>query len=150
MCCAGVYDHLFGQLGVLDYLALANGLASPKFYRAANADEVLIMLSHTNQKIHQMHRDIVFDPADGDRPAGAEVVASNALCSNQAMYVPRRLISVQGHPEFTSEIVSEILELRHNKGMFSDDVYRGGMDRVNNHHDGILIGKAFLKFCRDQ
>ena len=109
-----------------------------------------MMLSHTNQKIHQMHRDIVFGPADSGRPAGAEVVASNAVCSNQAMYVPKRLISVQGHPEFTSEIVSEILELRHKKGTFPDDVYRGGMDRVNDHHDGILIAKAFLKFCRDQ
>jgi hypothetical protein len=64
------------------------------------------------------------------------------------MYVPRRLISVQGHPEFTEEMVREILELRKYGGILGDDIYNDGISRVSNKQDGIAVAQAFLRFLK--
>ncbi|KAF3767164.1 class I glutamine amidotransferase-like protein [Cryphonectria parasitica EP155] len=96
-------------------------------------------------KIHQMHRDIVFGT-----PEGAEDLAATDVCSQQGYLLPGKAITVQGHPEFTETIVSEILGLRHDTKIFSDDMYQSGMDRVGNEHDGERIARVFLKFMRGQ
>ncbi|POR36983.1 Putative glutamine amidotransferase-like protein [Tolypocladium paradoxum] len=94
-------------------------------------------------RIHQMHRDVV-----ADLPPDAVPLGSNAFCPVQGMYVPGRYMTVQGHPEFTGDIVSEILFNRHTVGIFTDDVYEDGMRRAGVAHDGVAIGKAFLQFMR--
>ncbi|KPM35446.1 hypothetical protein AK830_g11115 [Neonectria ditissima] len=95
-------------------------------------------------RIHQMHRDIVFD-----FPAGSVPLGSNDICAVQGMYSPGRYITVQGHPEFTEEIISEILFNRHKAGIFPDDVYEDAMKRAPVAHDGVAIARAFLKFMRE-
>ncbi|GAB0138093.1 hypothetical protein EsDP_00006338 [Epichloe bromicola] len=94
-------------------------------------------------RIHQMHRDIVHD-----FPGDAIPLGSNAFCSVQGMYKPGQYITVQGHPEFTEDIISEILVNRHDAGIFNDEVYEGGMKRAPVPHDGVAIGRAFLDFIR--
>lgn len=89
-----------------------------------------------------MHRDIVYEI-----PSGVEQIAHSPLCKNQGMYAKGRLITVQGHPEFTDEIVTEVLEGRHASGVFDDAMYKDGMQRVGNRHDGVIVGKAFIKFA---
>lgn len=96
---------------------------------------------NAQQRVHQMHRDIVYYQPPDTIPLG-----SSPRCEVQGMYAPRRFITVQGHPEFNEEIVTEVLELRHNNGTFSDEVYEEAMTRVGYEHDGLKVGKAFLKF----
>lgn len=91
-----------------------------------------------------MHHDIVYEV-----PEGASLIGSNSICSVQGMYRPGRYITVQGHPEFTDEIISEILNNRHISGVFNDEVFSDGMKRAPIPHDGVAIGKAFLKFIRE-
>ncbi|KAG6017462.1 hypothetical protein E4U43_001147 [Claviceps pusilla] len=95
-------------------------------------------------RIHQMHRDIVHSS-----PPNATPLGSNPFCPVQAMYQPGRYLSVQGHPEFTEEIISEILVNRHNAGIFSRQVYEGAMARAPIPHDGVAVGRAILKFIRE-
>ncbi|KAJ3494581.1 hypothetical protein NLG97_g3977 [Lecanicillium saksenae] len=95
-------------------------------------------------RIHQMHTDIV-----NDFPSDAVALGGNGICSVQAMYSPGKYIAVQGHPEFTKEIVTEILFNRHTVGLFTDELYNSGMSRVANEHDGFAIARGFLKFLRD-
>jgi hypothetical protein len=64
------------------------------------------------------------------------------------MYSPGRYITVQGHPEFTGEIMDEILNNRHKAGIFSDEVYEDGMKRAPIEHDGVIIARAFLNFMK--
>ena len=66
------------------------------------------------------------------------------------MYIPRRVITVQGHPEFTEEIVAELLETRREQKIFGDEIYEEGMARVGKQHDGMLVGQAFLKFLTEE
>ncbi|EAQ87719.1 hypothetical protein CHGG_04338 [Chaetomium globosum CBS 148.51] len=93
----------------------------------------------------QMHRDQVFGV-----PPGAEVLASTDKCPNHGFLIPGRAITVQGHPEFTEDIMGEILELRHESGLFVDDLYRSGKERNGDHHDGIFMAQVFLKFLQEQ
>lgn len=89
-----------------------------------------------------MHRDIVTAV-----PEGAVNLGSTNRCSIQGMFFPKRFISVQGHPEFTSDIVSEILEARHTVGIFTDEEFKDMIGRVGKEHDGVIVAKAFLKFA---
>lgn len=92
-----------------------------------------------------MHRDQVFSV-----PPGAELLASTDKCMNHGFIIPGRVITVQGHPEFTEDIMREILELRHESGLFTDDVYQSGMTRNGDHHDGVLMAQVFVKFLQKQ
>ncbi|OJD17123.1 hypothetical protein AJ78_02768 [Emergomyces pasteurianus Ep9510] len=92
-------------------------------------------------RLQQMHRDIVHYC-----PPNVTLLGSSPVCQVQGMYAPGRFISVQGHPEFTKDIVAEILDARRNAGVFPPGIYEGGMATVGNDHDGIVVGKAFLEF----
>ena len=91
-----------------------------------------------------MHRDIVFS-----YPPHVEHLGHSPRCDVQGMYVKERIITVQGHPEFNGDIVSELLERRHDQGIFNDDMYNEGMSRVRKAHDGTIVGAAFIKFLLD-
>jgi GMP synthase-like glutamine amidotransferase len=96
-------------------------------------------------QIFQMHTDLVQEYPEGVQPLGY-----TATCSTQGMYKPGKFITVQGHPEFTKGIVKELLIARHEKGIFDDDMFADGMERVDNEHDGVLVARGFLKFLRDE
>lgn len=88
-----------------------------------------------------MHRDIVYQ-----YPPGVEALGSTGSCQVQGMYIPRRAMTVQGHPEFTAEIVVELLERRREQGVFGEEMYGEAMARVGRPHDGVLVARAFLRF----
>lgn len=88
-----------------------------------------------------MHRDIVFG-----FPEGVEPLGSSPRCTNQGMYSKGRFITVQGHPEFTRDIVEEILRVRHAAGVFPDDLFEDGVRRLQDHDDGVAVAEAFLRF----
>jgi len=90
--------------------------------------------------LHQMHRDIVYY-----YPEGVEELGSSPVCKVQGMYVPKKLITVQGHPEFNEEIVTELLNRRHATGVFDDTTFESAMGRVGKEHDGVVVSKAFLR-----
>ncbi|KIW87466.1 uncharacterized protein Z519_11789 [Cladophialophora bantiana CBS 173.52] len=92
-------------------------------------------------RLHQMHRDCVFY-----YPEGVEALGSSPVCKVQAMYSPKRLLTVQGHPEFNQEIMTEIINTRHATGIFDDKAYKEHMKKVDLPHDGLIVSQAFLKF----
>ena len=91
-----------------------------------------------------MHKDLVYH-----YPPGVEELGSSGPCKVQGMYIPKRAITVQGHPEFTEEIVAELLEKRREQKVFGDEIYGEAMARVGKPHDGVLVGQAFLKFLME-
>lgn len=93
------------------------------------------------QRIQQMHRDIVFD-----YPANVIPLGSSPLCAVQGMYSPGHFVTIQGHPEFTGDIVSEIVRVRTEAGVFSKEQSADALGRAGRPHDGIAIGVVFLKF----
>ena len=96
------------------------------------------------KSLNQMHKDIVYY-----YPRGVEELGYSPKCEVQGMYIPGKVITVQGHPEFNKEIVTELLETRHQQGIFDDKTYEDGMRRVGKQQDGVVVAAAFLKFLLD-
>jgi hypothetical protein len=92
-----------------------------------------------------MHRDIVYT-----HPEGIEALGHSDRCDVQGMYAKGRLISVQGHPEFDGDIVNELLEARHKQGIFGDAMFTEGVSRVRQHHDGVAVAAAFIRFLLEE
>ena len=88
-----------------------------------------------------MHRDMAFE-----YPKGVQSLGSSPVCAVQGMYLPSKLITVQGHPEFTSTIMKEIIETRHKTGVFDEEAYRQHAKKIDLPHDGLIVGSAFVKF----
>ncbi|KAK6828459.1 hypothetical protein PG987_011800 [Apiospora arundinis] len=82
-------------------------------------------------------------------PRAPSPLAHTDVCATQAMYIPQRMIALQGHPEFTEDIMREILEVRHKGGILPDSVFEDAMSRAPDAHDGVAIARAFLKFLRE-
>ncbi|EMC91942.1 hypothetical protein BAUCODRAFT_79151 [Baudoinia panamericana UAMH 10762] len=91
--------------------------------------------------INQMHHDIVYT-----HPSSVEPLGHSDRCEVQGMYSPRRLISTQGHPEFGAEVITELLQRRHEQGVFDDAMFEEALTRANDHHDGVAVAAAFVRF----
>jgi hypothetical protein len=92
-----------------------------------------------------MHRDVVFE-----YPEGVEGLMYTKECKVQSMYIAKRLITVQGHPEFNEDIMREILKARYASGLFGKEMYDDTTSRAARYHDGVLIAQAFLRFVLDE
>ena len=92
-----------------------------------------------------MHRDVVYT-----HPPNVEPLAHTTLCDVQAMYEKRRLISVQGHPEFDGDIITNIVQRRYDQGIFDEALYNDGIARAYNHHDGTIVAAAFIRFMLEE
>ncbi|CZS97891.1 hypothetical protein WAI453_008889 [Rhynchosporium graminicola] len=103
------------------------------------------VFGRTSLALHQMHRDIVVS-----YPPGAEELAYTDKCAVQAMYVPKRYISVQGHPEFTEDMMREIVKLRHATGLFTDEMEKDAIERVDRYQDGLVVAATFLRFLLEE
>lgn len=88
-----------------------------------------------------MHKDVVFE-----YPADVEKLGGSPRCLVQGMYKKGKLISVQGHPEFTEPIVSYLVKMRAEQGIFNEQQAKDALERVGKPHDGVVIAKAFLRF----
>ncbi|KAI9767973.1 MAG: hypothetical protein M1840_005285 [Geoglossum simile] len=91
--------------------------------------------------LHLMNRDIVVS-----LPIGAENLGFTDKCSIHGMYIAKKLITVQGHPEFSSDIGTEILRARNEVGVIPDDTFKDAMKRVGKEDDGVIVAQAFIKF----
>ncbi|KAG2420139.1 hypothetical protein HFD88_004939 [Aspergillus terreus] len=92
-------------------------------------------------RIQQMHQDIVYE-----YPANVVPLGSSPRCAVQGMYRPGKFMTVQGHPEFNEEIITEIVKLRTQTGVFTKEQGEDALERAKWEHDGVAIGAAFLKF----
>ncbi|CAI6098761.1 unnamed protein product [Clonostachys chloroleuca] len=95
--------------------------------------------------LHQMHRDAILEV-----PQGALNLGSSPRCEIQGLYKPGRVLSFQAHPEFDSEIMSEILKMRHSQNIFNDSMYEDGSSRANKKHDGVVVSALIWKFVLGQ
>lgn len=100
-----------------------------------------------SQNIQEMHRDHV--------PAvlpGFELLGSTNVCRNQGMvkFIPDasgelanlsdiQILTVQGHPEFTASIVSKVVGIRADKGIFTPEFARDAIKRNILRNDGVEV-----------
>ena len=131
-----------------DYLAVWTSwyAFSPHSLHHGFADQTYVRLQ---QNIQQMHRDHI-----PEVPEGCELLASTPVCKNQGFvrYAPGsvsrtpkdiEIFTIQGHPEFTENIVRKIVDLRSSTGVIDQSTAESARARAKWRNDGVdVIGKA--------
>ena len=88
-----------------------------------------------------MHRDVALKV-----PQGFQNLGSSDVCGVQGFFLPHRVLTIQAHPEFTQFMMESILDVRHQQGIFSEEIYRDGKARAALCHDGPLVATAIWRF----
>jgi len=83
---------------------------------------------------------------------GFGLLGSTDVCHNQGMvrYTADasgklanlsdvQILTVQGHPEFTKSIVSKLVEIRTNKGIFTPEFAQDAIKRNELRNDGVEV-----------
>lgn len=100
------------------------------------------------QTIHQVHQDHV--PALPDNFA---LLGSTIDCEVQGMVSPPnaeeladvRIFCLQGHPEFSPPVVTEIINVREAKGVLSKELANKSREYAALHDEGVRIGATILR-----
>ncbi|WBW71709.1 class I glutamine amidotransferase family protein, conserved protein [Schizosaccharomyces osmophilus] len=91
--------------------------------------------------IHQMHQDIV-----REIPNGFELLASTKTCSNQAFLKGQQVLSFQGHPEFSKDVVQAMASTRFDNGLFTKEQFSDAENRLQKDTDTSLFEQIIIKF----
>lgn len=93
------------------------------------------------QALHQMHQDAVLS-----MPDACENLGSSERCGIQGLYRKASVFTTQAHPEFTEDVMQDLLDSRHESGVFDDDLYRDASARSGKEHDGLRVARAIWTF----
>lgn len=96
-------------------------------------------LSHL--RLIYSHRDQVLS-----LPPEARRLASSEFCENAAFYIDQRVLTFQGHPEFTVEYTQKLLPRREN--CIGPDLFRAGMNTLVQPTDADTVGRWLAEFIR--
>lgn len=55
------------------------------------------------------------------------------------------MFTLQGHPEFTSDIVKDIIDVREGRGVLSRDFSAESRERADRKQEGITLGRTILE-----
>ncbi|KAI8929008.1 class I glutamine amidotransferase-like protein [Entophlyctis helioformis] len=80
-----------------------------------------------------------------EAPPGFQVTGSTQLSPVQIMHSDR-CFSVQGHPEFSSGVVRELIHMRRASGVLAGDACDKWLGLVDRPTDGLLVARSMLHF----
>lgn len=89
-----------------------------------------------------MHQDQVIEA-----PEGARVFAGDTFCPIGAFTIDDTVLCLQGHPEFTPELVDAILDIR--KDIIASDRLSEGRESLTRPHNGNRIGMGIARFITE-
>ncbi|KAI9596079.1 class I glutamine amidotransferase-like protein [Syncephalis fuscata] len=92
-------------------------------------------------RLQQVHKDHV-----AALPPQFELLGTTSISSSQIMWKPHQIFSVQAHPEFSTTLVKDLLEIRHQRGIIDNATAERGLSKVGLEDDGDWIGGKILKF----
>lgn len=80
-----------------------------------------------------------------DLPPGAEVIGTSDFCANAALLIDDRILTIQPHPEFTSDIIGTLIRLR-GKGVVPDDLLEQAQARLDHPTDSARFADRMAAF----
>lgn len=110
----------------------SEGIAAKLFPEAAQVGELILQ---------EMHRDHV-----ATVPDGVHIFASSPVSPVQGMFVPKKLLTLQGHPEFNSEVARALVERVIRDGGLTEEQGKDALARVEKKNHGGAVGKAVVRF----
>ncbi len=92
--------------------------------------------------MHAWHQDQVITPPDG-----AQIIGHSDFCENAAMLIGDTILTIQPHPEFTSHILSTIIDQR-GKGVVPDALLEAASATAQTPTDSADFGKRMADHFR--
>jgi GMP synthase-like glutamine amidotransferase len=89
-----------------------------------------------------MHQDQVVEA-----PEGARIFAGDTFCPIGGFTIGDTVVCLQGHPEFTPELVDAILDIR--KDIIAGDRLEEGRESLTNPHNGNQVGIGIARFITE-
>ncbi|KAK6335505.1 hypothetical protein TWF696_002279 [Orbilia brochopaga] len=144
----------FGQL----IIGRALGCVVDRTPHVWEASITTVTLNDVGQKIYMndhlsimhLHRDslvtLPVNPFPQLPEATLDIVGETDTCAVQGVYTPRKVISLQGDPELTTEMMMTLVRERIQGGHYTKDFANDAARRANLRNDGVAIGAAFLRF----
>lgn len=87
-----------------------------------------------------MHQDIVTEIPEGFLNFGSSSICSSHIMLNR----DKKCLTIQGHPEFTKDYVTDVVEIRTEKGIFSLEFQQEILKKhAMEVHSSVVI-KEFL------
>jgi GMP synthase-like glutamine amidotransferase len=78
-------------------------------------------------------------------PPGAELIGTNAFCPNLFFVIEDQVLGIQGHPEFTLEIMNYIFTAR--QEIFEERVYESALESIEDGTpDNQLVARWIVNF----
>ncbi|KAF9929468.1 hypothetical protein FBU30_001541 [Linnemannia zychae] len=97
-----------------------------------------------SMRIQELHQDAVYDV-----PTRFTLLATTAHTANQSMISDDgRIISLQGHPEFTGPIMKEFIKFRTANGTFNKELSEASMKVNDNPLDSNSTAARIVEFIR--
>lgn len=81
------------------------------------------------------------------RPAMAEKLASHPFCDNAALLYGNRALTVQAHPEFSSDFIAGLMEKR-GKGVVPEPLLQAAQDRLHQTIDAQNMAQRIVSFFK--
>lgn len=82
-------------------------------------------------------------------PPGAELLGGNDFCPIGFYTIDQRVMAIQGHPEFTPEIMADIVGRK--KGQVDDQLYQTAARSLEDDgNDGQKVGRWMVNFLTSQ
>ncbi|MCM2679909.1 glutamine amidotransferase-related protein [Echinimonas agarilytica] len=95
----------------------------------------------THLSLIASHQDQVIQlPEDAKRLYGSD------FCPNASFLWREQVLTFQGHPEFTPNYLMQLMGLR--QGRIPHKRYQKAVSRLNQAHDGVLIGRLMAAFLK--
>jgi len=91
--------------------------------------------------IVEMHQDHVFQ-----LPKQAVVHGETSRTAIQIMTLNERVLGIQGHPEFTADIVQDLLASRYQAGLIGEELFRDGQNSLSLEVSRDAWRKLILDF----
>lgn len=106
-------------------------------------DQLPFIDSHDDVGLIVSHQDQVIS-----LPPDAQTLLSNDFCRYAAFHIPRNVLAIQGHPEFTVEYARDLLDIRENS-LPSDDVQQARRTLSDLPAQGQRVAKWMKAFVED-
>ncbi|EWC48444.1 hypothetical protein DRE_02213 [Drechslerella stenobrocha 248] len=98
----------------------------------------------------QLHRDSLVTLPTHPFPqlpeATLDIVGETDLCAVQGLYTSRKVISLQGSPELSGDMITMLAYERVRQGHYTQEYAQDAVQRAALRNNGVAIGAAFLRF----
>ena len=95
-----------------------------------------------NVRLNAWHQDQVTE-----KPAQAEVIASNAFCENAALLYDDRVLTIQAHPEYSSGFIDGLMTTR-GKGVVPDRLMSEARERFGEPSSSAGVANQIADFFK--